>query len=186
MNLKLADELLDVFKVKTARFELCVKEEDFILRQYSWKDLIVLRSLFSPEIFLSANGVERKAFGSLFSFYRWMNVTFRVFYVCEIGEEQGHRIIGFIGVYNLEAGRTLYLSIAIFNRENRGRGYGTRALKLLLSSIRRNGTVEKVCVEILGTNIASLSFFKKLGFEVFGQSGERLLLSKNLATPIQI
>ena len=180
----LVSELLDMIKPKIARFEPCIRGEDFVLRRYELKDIFALRPLFNPEIFLSANGIERRAFDSFFSFFRWMVTTFQMFYVCEVGESRGRRVVGFVGIYNLEIGRSLYLAIVIFNPEDRGRGYGSRAVGLLLNYLNKRGVAEKVCVEVLKTNLESLGFFEKLGFEVRGQDKGILLLEKSLATPI--
>jgi len=182
MNLMLVSELLDMIKVKTARFEPWIREEDFVLRRYGLKDIFALRPLFNPEVFLSANGLERRVFGSFF--FRWMVTTFQVFYVCEIEESRGRRMVGFVGIYNLEIGRSLYLAIAVFNPEDRGRGYGSRAVGLLLNYLHGHGIAERVCVEVLKTNLDSLRFFEKLGFGVRGQDRYILLLEKSLATPI--
>ncbi len=180
----LVSELLDMVKVKIARFEPCIRGEDFVLRRYELKDVFALRPLFNPELFLSANGLERRAFGSFFSFFRWMVTTFQVFYVCEIEVHRGGRVVGFVGIYNLEIGRSLYLAIAVFNPEDRGRGYGSRAVGLLLNYLNKHRVAEKVYVEVLKTNLESLQFFDKLGFEVRGQDKDILLLEKNLAAPI--
>ncbi len=143
----LVSELLDMVKVKIARFEPCIRGEDFVLRRYELKDVFALRPLFNPELFLSANGLERRAFGSFFSFFRWMVTTFQVFYVCEIEVHRGGRVVGFVGIYNLEIGRSLYLAIAVFNPEDRGRGYGSRAVGLLLNYLNKHRVAEKVYVE---------------------------------------
>jgi RimJ/RimL family protein N-acetyltransferase len=184
MNLMLVNELLDVIKVKIARFEPCIREENFVLRRYELKDIFALRPLFNPELFLSANGIERKAFGSFFSFLRWMVTAFQVFYVCEIEESLRRRMVGFVGIYNLEIGRSLYLAIAVFNPEDRGRGYGSRAVGLLLNYLNKHGVAERVCVEVLKTNVESLRFFQKLGFEVHGQDKDTFLLERSLARSI--
>ncbi|HWP94081.1 MAG TPA: GNAT family protein [Thermodesulfobacteriota bacterium] len=180
----LVSELLDMIKPKIARFEPCIREEDFVLRRYELKDIFALRPLFNPELFLSANGLERRAFGSFFSFFRWMVTTFQVFYVCEIEVPRRCRVVGFVGIYDLEIGRSLYLAIAVFNPEDRGRGYGSRAVRLLLNYLNKHGVAERVCVEVLKTNLESLRFFEKLGFEVCGQDKDTLLLERSLSTPI--
>ena len=109
-----------------------------------------------------------------------MMKTFELLYVIEgRGAPQGaprSRIIGFIGLYNVQAGEKLCLSIGIFDVRDRSRGYGTRALALLLDFLQRTSAVKTVHVEVQETNEASLRLFRKLGFTVQQDDGERGLL----------
>jgi RimJ/RimL family protein N-acetyltransferase len=95
-----------------------------------------------------------------------------VVYVIEVEEDGRCRIAGFAGLYNMQIGKSLWLSVAIFNPSDRRRGYGTRVLELLLDLLQRNGAAETVYAEVLKTNTTSLSFLRKLGFEVCNQSHE--------------
>jgi len=108
-----------------------------------------------------------------------MKCTFRVIYLVEMKENDGCRIIGFLGLYDMELGRHLRVSLTIFNPEDRGRGYGEKALTLLLSLLQENGAAEVVHAEILKSNVPSLQFCRKLGFKVKRLHQDRLLLEKN-------
>ena len=172
--------LSDLFWIKTAKFQRSMKNSGLALRLYSLKDLPALHSLFNLEILLRANGARHRAFSSLLLFCKWMITSFQVFYLIENWENDGGRIVGFVGLYNIKIGKTLFLSIGIFKPEDRGRGYGKKSIELLLDSLKKYSVVETVCVEILKTNVASLSFFKKLGFEVYRQYKDRFLLEKHI------
>lgn len=174
------DKIFGIFGIKTVGFRRCIRNCGLALRLYRLRDLPVLYSLFNPEVFLRANGVERRAFGSLLSFCSWVITSFWTFYLIEFREDGKHRIIGFVGLYRMRIGQTAWLSLVIFSPEDRGRGYGQKALGLLLESLQENGVVETVRVEILKTNLSSLCFFMKQGFEVYVECKDRLLLEKNL------
>ena len=148
------------------------------LRLYRLRDLPVLQSLFKPEIFLDASGAEIKASSSL-SFYRWIKSTFQVVYVIEIEENDGRRIVGFAGLYNMRVGQSLWISFTIFNPKDRRRGYGTKALELLLDLFQKNGAAEKVYAEVSKTNVPSLCFLRKLGFKVSRRYEDSFILEKN-------
>ena len=100
-------------------------------------------------------------------------------YLIEIEENGGRRIIGFVGLYDMELGRNLKVSLTIFNPEDRGRGFGEKGLTLLLSLIQGNGAAEVVYAEILKSNVPSLRLCRKLGFKVKKLHQGRLLLEKN-------
>lgn len=148
------------------------------LRLCRLRDLRTLYSLLTPEIFPKAKESKRKPH-SLFSFYRWMKSTFQVIYLIEIEENGGRRIIGFVGLYDMELGRNLRLSLTVFKPGDRGRGYGEKALTLLLHLLQENGVAEVVYAEILKSNVPSLRLCRKLGFEVKSLSQDRLLLEKD-------
>jgi len=149
---------------------------DLMLRLYRFRDLPALRRLLKPEIFPAASGSQVKAFGSSASLWWWMRRTFQVFYVIEIDKREGRRMIGFAGVYNMEPRNSLWVSLVIFDQKDRRHGYGRRALELLLSSFQKNHVAKTVCGEVLASNTGSLRFLKKLGFHIFSQDGNRVLL----------
>lgn len=169
-----------MFGIKTARFERRIENCGFVVRIYRFKDLPVLYSLFNSEIFLKANGVGHTAFSSLLSFCKWIIAAFRTVYVIEVEENHRRRVVGFAGLYDVKAGESLWMSLAIFNPDDRRHGYGQRAVKSILNSLQKNCAVKKVCVEILKTNLPSLCFFEKAGFQVYGQNRDSFLLEMNL------
>jgi len=108
-----------------------------------------------------------------------MKSAFQVIYIIEVEENGGHRIIGSVGLYDMELGRNLRLSLTVFNPEDRGRGYGEKALTLLLNLLQENGAAEVVHAEILKSNVPSLRLCRKLGFEVKRLYRDRFLLEKD-------
>jgi RimJ/RimL family protein N-acetyltransferase len=173
--------LLRLIGIRTGRFRTHMEESGLALRLYRPGDLTALRSLCKKEVFLAASGVRLKAFSSLMSFWAWMHTTFQVFYVIEVEESNNaHRIIGFVGIYKIELGESLWVSLVLFDAKDRGQGYGQRALELLITSLQEDRIVKRVCGEILAGNTGSLRLLEKLGFDVFAQAHGRFLLRKQL------
>ena len=164
--------------MRTVHFKRRIEDGGLTLRLYRLRDLPVLHSLFKPEIFLEASGTELKA-GSSLSFYRWIKSTFQIVYVIEVEENDGRRIVGFAGLYNMRVGQGLWISFTIFDPKDRRRGYGTKALELLLDILQKNGAAETVYAKVSKTNLASLCFLRKLGFEV-SRREDGLILEKKV------
>ena len=121
--------LLKLIGIRTARFGARMEESGVAIRLYRFRDLTALYSLCKPELFLKTIGVQLNAFGSLASFWRWIRTTFQVFYVIEVEESnKAYRIIGFVGIYNIELSESLWVSLVIFDPKDRRRGYGQRTL----------------------------------------------------------
>jgi RimJ/RimL family protein N-acetyltransferase len=131
----------------------------------------------TPETFLEASGAELKASSSL-SFYRWIKSTFQIVYVIEVEEKDGRRIVGFAGLYNIKIGQSLWISFAIFNPKDRTRAYGTKALELLLDLLQKSGAAGKIYAKVSRTNVPSLCFLRKLGFEVSRHYEDSFILEK--------
>jgi len=140
----------------------------------------MLRSLFTPEIFLETSGLELKV-SSLLGFYKWLKATFQMVYVIEVEENGGRRIVGFAGLYNVKIGQSLWISFTIFNPKDRRRGYGTKALELVFNFLQKNDAAETVYAEVLKTNVRSLCFLRKLGFEVSRCYEDSFILGKESA-----
>ncbi len=69
--------------------------------------------------------------------------------------------------------------LAVFNPEERRRGYGEKALRLLLNLLQKNGAAATVYAEILKNNVPSLRLCIKLGFKVKRLYQGRFLLEKD-------
>jgi ribosomal protein S18 acetylase RimI-like enzyme len=70
-------------------------------------------------------------------------------------------------------------SPTIFNPNDRRRGYGTKALELLLDLFQKNDAAEKVYAKVSKTNVTSLCFFRKLGFEVSRRYEDSFILERD-------
>jgi RimJ/RimL family protein N-acetyltransferase len=111
---------------------------------------------------------------------KWLLLTFQVIYLIEMEK----KLLGFIGLYNMKPGKSLNLSIAVFDPDDRGKGYGTDALGLLLPYLQKKGLAEEVVAEVASANMRPLSFLAKAGFEIIGHKDERIVLSKKLSSSV--
>jgi RimJ/RimL family protein N-acetyltransferase len=155
-----------------------MEKPDFTLRLYSLWDLHLLHSMFDSEVFLRASGVTQKPFASLLSFWKWLRATFQVIYIIESLEHSGSRTIGFMGLYDMQIGQSLRLSMAIFNPEDRRGGFGRKSLELLFNYLECHALVRVVYAEVLKDNTESFHFLTKFGFDVSGEHKDRLTLER--------
>jgi RimJ/RimL family protein N-acetyltransferase len=155
-----------------------MRDHDLTLRSRRFTDLPALYTLLTPNILMEATAIQPRAFGSLVTFWIWLKIAFKTVYIIEVEEKDRRRIIGFAGLYDMTIGQELWLSLAIFDPKDRKRGYGKQAMRLLLECLQKNGGAKTVFVEILRTNIPSLRFFKKLGFEIYGVYDDTFLLAR--------
>jgi RimJ/RimL family protein N-acetyltransferase len=179
INVNIPSKVFDLIGVRIVHFKHRMEDDPLRLRLYRLRDLPVLRSLLKPEIFLEASGAEFQT-GSLLSFYKWIRSRFQVVYVIEMKERGGHRVIGFAGLYRMRIGESLWLSLTIFSPEDRSRGYGTKALELLLDLLQKNGAAETVYAEVSKTNGTSLWFLRKVGFKVSMRYEDSFILEKKV------
>lgn len=73
--------------------------------------------------------------------------------------------IGFIGIYNLIPGQSARISLVIFDREKRRRGYGSSAFDLLADNLQTYCKVKTIMITYKNDNAAARSFWKKCGFQ---------------------
>jgi GNAT superfamily N-acetyltransferase len=106
--------------------------------------------------------------------------SYRVFWRRRIKAAGTDRMIGFLGLYNLETGQRVYLSAVLFDPEDRRQGYGRQALTLLFNFLTESGVAREARAQVFRSNAASLAFLQAVGFEVLADHGDQLLLVKAL------
>jgi RimJ/RimL family protein N-acetyltransferase len=154
--------------------------EGLELHRFRLRDTRCLQRLFSCGTLHAALEASAGPPGSLLGFWRWLHRTFRWFYTITDRTRGPERILGFIGLYDMQARRSVKLAIAFFRPQDRGRGYGRRALELLLADFHRRGVVQAVHVDIRRQNDNSLAFFRRMGFQPAG-SGQKV---RHLTLPL--
>jgi len=90
------------------------------------------------------------------------------------------RLIGFVALHTIDwHHRTANLAIGIGDRQDRGRGYGTEALCLVLRHAFREMNLERVGLNVHGDNAPAIRAYEKAGFSragimrrVFRRDGE--------------
>jgi RimJ/RimL family protein N-acetyltransferase len=166
--------------IAVIRFERKITGERLRLRLLRMRDLFILRSTFRLELLADVGGTAFESFGSLASLWRWFRSTFQVLYLIERKRACGHNIVGFIGLYDLDMGRKVFLSAVLFDPRDRRHGYGRESVHLLLEFLQKTGVVEQVFVEVLKGNLPSFTFFQDLGFKIQTAHSDCLLMAKNL------
>jgi RimJ/RimL family protein N-acetyltransferase len=160
--------------IRVVRFKTRLSDSGgLVLRRFRLRDGRHLHGLFAAAPFHEAVGADAPASGSLLHFWRWLHRTFQWFYTINGPRGDAESIIGFIGLYGMQGKGTLKLAIAFFSPRDRRRGYGRRALELLLDDFRRRAVVQDVRVDVNRRNEASLAFFRRLGFQPI-ESADRI------------
>ncbi len=164
--------------IRIVRVKGWMKDGKLILRLRRLRDLPTLQSMLTSAILRETNGIEPRAFGSLFSFWFWLRTAFQAVFVMEVEEKGRRRIVGFAGLYGMKIGRSLWLSLAVFDPKDRRQGYGKQTIGLLLESFKTQRVARSILVEVSQKNIPSLHFFRNLGFRIFERYKDRLVLEK--------
>jgi ribosomal protein S18 acetylase RimI-like enzyme len=112
------------------------------------------------------------------SFLTWWRLRrlFAFFYLIEILG----RPAGILGVYNFKPGASAEISLVIFDKALRCRGYGKKIFSLAASILCRHAAVKRVTVMIDPDNTAALSFWTALGFRDDHLQGNNLVLGLDL------
>jgi hypothetical protein len=159
---------IDSGKIRSDYSILCmhlpryIEDGNIRLRPLSVLDRHVIGGGLRNEFFSDSCGLINPILRSWLSVWWWLRQTYAVLYCIEADSV----CIGFIGLYNLQTDRSSELTLVIFNGKNRRLGYGTKAFNLLAQNLDRYHI--KLNVEIELDNAASLSFWKKLGFDEQG------------------
>jgi len=93
----------------------------------------------------------------------------------------------FIGTIKLEPidwiSRTAWLGMMIGDSSERGKGYGSRALSLVLNYAESSLLLKEIFLGVHKENRAALKIYKKSGFEIHEVSDLRITMKKELKTP---
>ena len=166
------------FGITLVKMPRSIGSGSLMLRWWRFRDLLALYTLFRPEVFATASGIARPPFSSCVSFCSWIWTTFPLLYVVQVGASRRRRIVGFVGLYNLDPGRSLHCTLVMFHPADRRCGYGRRTLALLLHALQTHRVVKTVGVEVVKGNGAALRFWQTGGFVVRAQNAETVVLEK--------
>lgn len=119
----------------------------------------LLLSGLNRQDILKANAVSSLS-ACRVSLWWWIKKTFDLSKIIE----HGGAVIGFIGLYDLRINASAKMSLVIFDREQRNRGYGSRAFHILAGHIRTSLHIHKILVEVEKDNISGLAFWRRCGF----------------------
>ena len=80
----------------------------------------------------------------------------------------GDELVGFAMVYRDPAAGTFYVWRFMIDARHQGRGYGRRAMELLLDEARADGARE-ITLSVVPGEHSALDFYRRLGFEETGK-----------------
>jgi RimJ/RimL family protein N-acetyltransferase len=148
-------------------------ENNIRLRPVRMFDAFFMRSGFVSDDFLAANGLTRPITSSWFLIWWWLKKTFAFSFCILVNGKRA----GFIGLHIMQPCASAEISLALFEKDMRQKGYGSRAFHLFMHVLEKHPIAEKIVVRVDKDNFISLSFWKKLGFEeVHRVDGARTLL----------
>ncbi len=164
-------KILNALSLRAVRFKAVLVDRELSLRFCRLCDLPRLKTRFAPGLFLLARGRgEVRPFRSLFAFRKWLKSRFNLLYLIEIQDCGKQRVTGFMGFYGVRTEGHLWMSLAIFDANDRRRGYGTRAVQLVCDFLQHETGIKRVFVEVAKRNHASLAFFQACSFKQKGES----------------
>jgi len=153
-------------KVSIGRMPRRAKAGDIVMTSFSIRHL----PLVQP--------VLREMGWSGSSFLTWWRLRrlFTFIYLIKILD----RPAGILGVYNFKPGTSAEISLVIFDKALRHRGYGKKIFSLAASILCRHAAVKRMTVMIDSDNTAALSFWTALGFRDDHLEGNNLVLGLDL------
>ncbi|MGA1863975.1 MAG: GNAT family N-acetyltransferase [bacterium] len=131
--------------------------------------------------FLTGSGSDRLLNSSWFSIW-WM---IKRAHDCSFCIEMDSKRIGFAGLYDLIPGETACMSLVLFDRTLRGKGYGTQAFKLLARNLQKYAVVKRIRAMVKTDNQPAQSFWKKVGFTEIKNENDIINMSMDLNHSIQ-
>lgn len=86
-------------------------------------------------------------------------------------------LIGSISLHNINhLNRNAYIGIFVGGEEQRGKGYGAEALRLILNYGFRTMNLHSINLTVHGDNYEGISCYKKVGFQEVGRLPEVLFI----------
>ncbi|KPK02176.1 MAG: hypothetical protein AMK71_03215 [Nitrospira bacterium SG8_35_4] len=138
------------------------------LRPMKISDGPYLRKQLADREVVSYTLLSRPVSGSWFHVWLKMKKIFNFAYIMVVDSKP----VGFAGLYNLIPGQSAEMSLVIFDRGNRRRGYGSRAFDLVVNNLQTHSIVKNIFVEYKSNNMGAQSFWSKCGFQCL--TGSRL------------
>jgi len=91
-------------------------------------------------------------------------------YTFAIEELKSKRLIGHCSLNRVRPiNRTATVSLAIYDKENRGKGYGSDALKVLLTFGFDYINLHRIGLNVFNTNPTAIHVYEKIGFKKVGE-----------------
>jgi len=143
------------------RVPICMKDGHIRLRILRISDGPFIRNMLLDSVTLKSGGLTEPISKSWFFVWWWIKKTFDLAYCVKLDSKQ----IGFIGLHNLNPVKSAEMTLVISGENNRRMGHGTSTFQILAQTLRRCKLIEKITIKVLEDNHASISFWRRLGFE---------------------
>lgn len=86
------------------------------------------------------------------------------------------RLVGFVALHGIEwNNQACLLAIGIGNPDDRGKGYGTDALNLILRYAFYELNLNRVGLDVISYNLSAIKAYEKVGFKMEGQMRSAVL-----------
>jgi RimJ/RimL family protein N-acetyltransferase len=151
-----------------ARIPRHVEDGNMRLRLLSLFDTPFLCDGFRSQEISDASGFRNTPALPWLSVLWWIKKTFSIVYCIEFNSER----IGFIGLYNLQPGESAEITLVIFDKSMRRKGYGSRAFNLFSQTINRKSLAEIIILKVKADNHISISFWESLGFKELSRKND--------------
>ncbi|NHK31663.1 MAG: GNAT family N-acetyltransferase [Asgard group archaeon] len=100
----------------------------------------------------------------------WENRRIEYSYTFAIEDIKSGELLGHCSLNRVRAiNRTASVSIAIYNQKNRGKGYGTDAMRVLLSFGFDYINLHRIGLNVFNTNPSAIHVYEKVGFKRVGE-----------------
>jgi RimJ/RimL family protein N-acetyltransferase len=159
-----------------ARIPRYIEDGDMRLRLVSLSDAPFLCEGLKNHGISLESGFRNTGPLSCLSVWWWIKKTFAIVYCIEINSER----IGFIGLYNLLPRESAEITLVIFDRNMRRKGYGSRAFNLFSQTINTKSLAEMIIVKVKEENHISASFWQGLGFKEINKKNDVKTMHVNL------
>lgn len=157
---------------------LHIEAEGLILRIAKLSDCYSFSAIFDQKPHRNERSFYNFFFKSRLFTWWWLRQTFSVVYCIEYDM----KLIGFVGLYELQLRKSAYLSLFLFDENFRLRGLGTQAFTSFKSTVQCYSTVDELKVAAKRDHHESLSFCSKMGFQELHSDNSVRVLTMNVKT----
>ncbi|ETY73106.1 GNAT family N-acetyltransferase [Lactiplantibacillus fabifermentans] len=99
----------------------------------------------------------------------YQNIDRNTEYYFHVHNIEDDRLIGFVTLFDIEWNNQIgRLAIAIGDPDDRGQGFGTEALNLILNYGFHELNLYKICLDVIATNQSAIAVYQNSGFEFEG------------------
>lgn len=155
---------------------LHIEAEGLILRIARLSDCYSFSAVFDQRPHTDERSFYNFFFKSPLFTWWWLRKTFSVVYCIEYDL----KLIGFIGLYELQLRKSAHLSLFLFDENFRRRGLGTRAFTSFKNAVQCYSIAEELKVAVKRDHYESLSFWSKMGFQELHSDNSVRVLTINV------